>query len=173
MIGTAQTGTGKTAAFLLPILERLLDQPTGRIHALVLTPTRELALQAEGFLKKLARHTRLRGAAVYGGVGMGDQERALRGGAEIIIATPVGSSTISDEVTSISDSIKVLVLDEADRMLEHGIPSRRSQILERLPRERQTMLSPRPRCPRRSSVSRASSSMTLAWFRSRNGPSLR
>ena len=83
----AQTGTGKTAAFLLPILERTLDLPTGRIHALVLTPTRELAVQAEGFLRQLGRHTRLRGAAIYGGVGMRDQERALRGGAEIIVAT--------------------------------------------------------------------------------------
>lgn len=140
VIGTAQTGTGKTAAFLLPILERLLDQPTGRIHALVLTPTRELALQAEGFLKKLARHTRLRGAAVYGGVGMGDQERALRGGAEIIIATP---GRLLDHLRrGYVDfrSIKVLVLDEADRMLDMGFLPDVRKILERLPRERQTML---------------------------------
>src|SRR5690242_17306791 len=88
LVGTAQTGTGKTAAFLLPILERLLDQPRGRILALVLTPTRELAIQAEGFLAKLGRHTALRGAAVYGGVGMEPQTRALRGGAEIVVATP-------------------------------------------------------------------------------------
>ncbi|MCI4370111.1 MAG: DEAD/DEAH box helicase, partial [Thermoplasmata archaeon] len=88
LIGTAQTGTGKTAAFLLPILERMLDHPNGRILALVLTPTRELAIQAKEFLDKLGRHTRLHGAAVYGGVGMGEQERALRGGAEIVVATP-------------------------------------------------------------------------------------
>ena len=93
LIGTAQTGTGKTAAFLLPILERLLDQQTGRTLALVLTPTRELAIQAEGFLKQLGRHTHLHGTAVYGGVGMDDQRRALRGGSEIIIATPAGSWT--------------------------------------------------------------------------------
>ena len=70
LVATAQTGTGKTAAFLLPILERTLDLPPGRIYALVLTPTRELALQAEEFLRKLGRYTHRRGVAVYGGVGL-------------------------------------------------------------------------------------------------------
>ncbi|HZY70395.1 MAG TPA: DEAD/DEAH box helicase [Thermoplasmata archaeon] len=140
VIGTAQTGTGKTAAFLLPILERLLNRPTGRIHALVLTPTRELALQAEQFLKRLGRHTRLRGAAVYGGVGMADQERALRGGAEILIATP---GRLLDHMrrgyVDFRD-LSILVLDEADRMLDMGFLPDVRRILERLPRERQTML---------------------------------
>lgn len=140
IIGTAQTGTGKTAAFLLPVLERLLEEPRGRTHALILTPTRELALQAEGFLRKLAGHTHLRGAAVYGGVGMGDQERALRGGAEIIIATP---GRLLDHLSRgyvNFQGLKILVLDEADRMLDMGFLPDVRRILERLPRDRQTML---------------------------------
>ena len=120
LVGTAQTGTGKTAAFLLPILERLLDEPPGRILALVLTPTRELALQAEGFVLKLGRHTRLRGAAVYGGVGMGDQERALRGGAEVIIATPGRLLDHMSRGYVDFRPVKILVLDEGDRMLDMG-----------------------------------------------------
>ncbi|MCI4368635.1 MAG: DEAD/DEAH box helicase [Thermoplasmata archaeon] len=140
IIGTAQTGTGKTAAFLLPILERLLDRPRGPIYALVLTPTRELALQAEGFLKKLGRHTRLRGAAVYGGVGMGDQERALRGGAEIVIATPGRLLDHMQRGYVDFRSLRILILDEADRMLDMGFLPDVRRILSRIPRDRQTML---------------------------------
>ncbi|MCI4329241.1 MAG: DEAD/DEAH box helicase, partial [Thermoplasmata archaeon] len=140
LIGTAQTGTGKTAAFLLPILERLLDHPPGRILALVLTPTRELALQAEGFLAKLGRHTSLRGAAVYGGVGMGDQERGLRGGAEIIVATPGRLLDHMSRGYVDFRSIRILVLDEADRMLDMGFLPDVRRIVRELPRERQTML---------------------------------
>lgn len=140
IVGTAQTGTGKTAAFLLPILERLLDEPKGRILALILTPTRELALQADGFLRKLAGHTHLRGAPVYGGVGMPDQERALRGGAEIIVATP--GRLLDHMRRGYVDfrSLRILVLDEADRMLDMGFLPDVRRILDRLPRERQTML---------------------------------
>ncbi len=140
LIGTAQTGTGKTAAFLLPILERLLDRPRGKIYALVLTPTRELALQAEGFLAKLGRHTRLRGAAVYGGVGMADQERALRGGAEIIVATPGRLLDHMERGYVHFDALSILVLDEADRMLDMGFLPDVRRILNRIPRQRQTML---------------------------------
>jgi ATP-dependent RNA helicase RhlE len=140
LIGTAQTGTGKTAAFLLPILERLLKHPRGRIYALVLTPTRELALQAEGFLHRLGRHTRLRGAAVYGGVGMGDQERALRGGAEIIVATPGRLLDHMQRGYVDFRSLDILVLDEADRMLDMGFLPDVRRILSGLPRTRQTML---------------------------------
>ncbi len=140
VVATAQTGTGKTAAFLLPTLERLLDQPTGRILALVLTPTRELALQAEGFLKQLGRHTRLRGAAVYGGVGMGDQERALRGGAEIIVATPGRLLDHMSRGYVDYRTLRILVLDEADRMLDMGFLPDVRRVLRELPRERQTML---------------------------------
>jgi ATP-dependent RNA helicase RhlE len=140
IIGTSQTGTGKTAAFLLPILERLLDQPVGRIEALVLTPTRELALQADGFLKRLAGHTHLRGAAVYGGVGMGDQERALRGGAEVIVATPGRLLDHMQRGYVDFRALKILVLDEADRMLDMGFLPDVRRILRGLPRERQTLL---------------------------------
>ena len=140
LIGTAQTGTGKTAAFLLPILERMLDQPTGRTLALVLTPTRELALQAEGFLKKLGRHTPLRGAAVYGGVGMADQERALRGGAEIIVATPGRLLDHMSRGYVRFGQLRILVLDEADRMLDMGFLPDVRRILRELPTQRQTML---------------------------------
>lgn len=140
LIGTAQTGTGKTAAFLLPILERLLTRPRGRIYALVLTPTRELALQAEGFLHRLGRHTRLRGAAVYGGVGMADQERALRGGAEIIVATPGRLLDHLERGYVDFRSLEILVLDEGDRMLDMGFLPDVRRILHRLPARRQTML---------------------------------
>ncbi|HEV2165397.1 MAG TPA: DEAD/DEAH box helicase [Thermoplasmata archaeon] len=140
LIGTAQTGTGKTAAFLLPILERLLDQPTGRILALALTPTRELAIQAEEFLKKLGRHTRLRGAAVYGGVGMAEQERALRGGAEIIVATPGRLLDHMSRGYVRFQDVRIVVLDEADRMLDMGFLPDVRRILSELPRRRQTML---------------------------------
>jgi ATP-dependent RNA helicase RhlE len=140
LIGTAQTGTGKTAAFLLPILERMMGRPRGRIYALILTPTRELAIQAEGFLAKLGRHTRLRGAAVYGGVGMADQERALRGGAEIIVATPGRLLDHLDRGYVDLRGIEILVLDEGDRMLDMGFLPDVRRILERIPRDRQTML---------------------------------
>jgi ATP-dependent RNA helicase RhlE len=140
LIGTAQTGTGKTAAFLLPILERMLDHPNGRILALVLTPTRELALQAKEFLDKLGRHTRLHGAAVYGGVGMGEQERALRGGAEIVVATPGRLLDHMSRGYVNFGALEILVLDEADRMLDMGFLPDVRKILSRLPKRRQTML---------------------------------
>jgi len=140
IVGTAQTGTGKTAAFLLPVLERLLEEPKGRILALILTPTRELALQADVFLRKLAGHTHLRGAPVYGGVGMVDQERALRGGAEIIVATPGRLLDHMSRGYVDFRFLRILVLDEADRMLDMGFLPDVRRILDRLPRERQTML---------------------------------
>ncbi|MGB6500246.1 MAG: DEAD/DEAH box helicase [Thermoplasmata archaeon] len=140
IVATAQTGTGKTAAFLLPILERTLDLPPGRIYALVLTPTRELALQAEGFVKKLGHYTKRRGAAVYGGVGMEPQTRALRGGAEIIIATPGRLLDHMNRGYVNFDSLRILVLDEADRMLDMGFLPDVRRILTGIPRVRQTML---------------------------------
>jgi ATP-dependent RNA helicase RhlE len=140
MIGTAQTGTGKTAAFLLPILERLMNGPRGRTRALILTPTRELAVQAEGFLTTLGKHTGIRGAAVYGGVGMVDQERALRGGAEVIVATPGRLLDHMGRGYVRLGQVEVAVLDEADRMLDMGFLPDVRRILEALPRDRQTLL---------------------------------
>ncbi len=140
LVGTAQTGTGKTAAFLLPILERLLSHPAGHTLALVLTPTRELALQAEGFVRQLGRHTRLRAAAVYGGVGMTDQTTALRHGVEVIIATPGRLLDHRGRGHANFSHLRILVLDEADRMLDMGFLPDVRRILDALPRERQTML---------------------------------
>ena len=140
IVATAQTGTGKTAAFLLPILERTLDLPPGKIYALVLTPTRELALQAEGFVRKLGHFTKRRGAAVYGGVGMEPQTRALRGGAEIIIATPGRLLDHMQRGYVDFDALRILVLDEADRMLDMGFLPDVRRILTGIPRHRQTML---------------------------------
>ncbi|MCI4345970.1 MAG: DEAD/DEAH box helicase [Thermoplasmata archaeon] len=140
LIGTAQTGTGKTAAFLLPILERLLSAPRGRIHALVLTPTRELALQAIGFLEVLGKHAGLRSVVVYGGVGMGEQERGLRGGAEIVVATPGRLLDHMSRGYVNFREVEILVLDEADRMLDMGFLPDVRRILRELPPRRQTLL---------------------------------
>jgi ATP-dependent RNA helicase RhlE len=140
LVATAQTGTGKTAAFLLPILERTLELPPGRIYALVLTPTRELALQAEGFLKKLGHYTKRRGAAVYGGVGMEPQARALQGGAEIIVATPGRLLDHMNRGYVDFGALRILVLDEADRMLDMGFIPDVRRILSGIPKARQTML---------------------------------
>ncbi len=140
LVGTAQTGTGKTAAFLLPTLERLLELPPGRIYALVLTPTRELALQAQEFVRQLGHHTRVRGAAVYGGVGMLEQERALRGRAEIIIATPGRLLDHMSRGYVDFSALRILVLDEGDRMLDMGFLPDVRRILRSIPAQRQTML---------------------------------
>jgi ATP-dependent RNA helicase RhlE len=140
LVGTAQTGTGKTAAFLLPTLERLLELPPGRIYALVLTPTRELALQAEEFVRQLGRHTRIRGVAVYGGVGMLEQERGLKGGAEIIIATPGRLLDHMGRGYVDFSHLRILVLDEGDRMLDMGFLPDVRRILRSIPTDRQTML---------------------------------
>ena len=140
VLGCAQTGTGKTAAFLLPILERTLELPPGRIYALVLTPTRELALQAEEFLRKLGRYTHRKGVAVYGGVGLEPQIQAVRGGAEIVVATPGRLLDLMERGHLDWKDLKILVLDEADRMLDMGFLPDVRRVLHALPRERQTML---------------------------------
>jgi len=140
VIGTAQTGSGKTAAFLLPILQRLMRRSPGRTRALILSPTRELAAQIEAALHLLARGTRVRGKAVYGGVGMAPQEHALRGGVEIVVATP---GRLLDHMTRRNvdfRDLQVLVLDEADRMLDMGFLPDVRRIVAALPRDRQTLL---------------------------------
>jgi ATP-dependent RNA helicase RhlE len=140
VIACAQTGSGKTAAFLLPIINRLLDQPRRTTRALVLAPTRELAAQILEDFKALAVHTPVTGAAVYGGVGMGPQEHALRSGVDVIIATP---GRLIDHMRSPYaklNHIAHLVLDEADRMLDMGFLPEIRRICAKLPTRRQTLL---------------------------------
>jgi ATP-dependent RNA helicase RhlE len=140
MLACAMTGSGKTAAFLLPILQRLADKPRGRTRALVLSPTRELAAQTQEHLTLLAKHTRLTGAAVYGGVGMGPQESAFRRGVDVIAATPGRLlDHMSRDYAKLAD-IEILVLDEADRMLDMGFLPDIRRVLRALPqRPRQTL----------------------------------
>lgn len=140
VIGLAQTGTGKTAAFLLPILQRLLPGPRGRTRALVLTPTRELAIQAGEFLKMFARHTPLRGATVFGGVGFEPQTRALREGVDVIIATPGRLLDHMGRGNTRFDRLEILVVDEADRMMDMGFLPDLRRILSHIPQRRQTLL---------------------------------
>jgi ATP-dependent RNA helicase RhlE len=139
LIGSAQTGTGKTAAFVLPILQRLTGGERG-VRALVLVPTRELAEQVANSIRAYGRHTRLTGAAVYGGVGMEPQTRALRHGADIVVATPGRLLDHMERGHVDFSRLEVLVLDEADRMLDMGFAPDVRRILNALPEERQTML---------------------------------
>lgn len=140
VIGTAQTGSGKTAAFLLPILQHLLRQAPGKTRALVLSPTRELAAQTDAALRQLAKGTRLRGVAVYGGAGMAPQEHALRAGVDVVVATPGRLLDHMGRRNVDFRSLQVLVLDEADRMLDMGFLPDVRRIVDALPRDRQTLL---------------------------------
>jgi ATP-dependent RNA helicase RhlE len=139
LLACAMTGSGKTAAFLLPILHRLMGKPRGATRALVLTPTRELAAQIEEHLRQLAVHTPLSGAAVFGGVGMGPQEHAFRSGVDVIIATPGRLLDHFKHPYAKLDRLEVLVLDEADRMLDMGFLPDIRRVLKHLPARRQTL----------------------------------
>jgi ATP-dependent RNA helicase RhlE len=144
LIGIAQTGTGKTAAFVLPILAALSSAPPAAVRrgprALVLAPTRELAAQIEENVRAYARHLPLRMATIYGGVGERPQIEALRTGVDMVIACPGRLLDLMQRKFGLWDDIRFLVLDEADRMLDMGfIPSIR-QIVKRLPHKRQTLL---------------------------------
>lgn len=140
VVGTAQTGSGKTAAFLLPILQRLHGKPGGRTRALVLTPTRELAAQIEEALRDLGRGGRVRGKSVYGGVGMAPQVEALRRGVDVVIATPGRLLDHMGRGNADFRSLEFLVLDEGDRMLDMGFLPDVRRIVDALPRDRQTLL---------------------------------
>jgi len=139
VIGSAQTGTGKTAAFALPILSLLGEHQPGS-RCLVLEPTRELAAQVETAFFDLARFTHLRTAVLYGGVGYGKQLDDLRAGADIIIATPGRLLDHIERGACRLDRVKYLVLDEADRMLDMGFLPDVRRILQKCPRERLTSL---------------------------------
>ncbi len=140
LIGTAQTGTGKTAAFVLPILQRLLSGPRKCTRAMIVTPTRELAEQIHEVIHTLGAETGLRSAAVYGGVGAGPQIQALQSGVEIIVACPGRLLDHIQQRRAKLGAVEVLVLDEADRMLDMGFLPDVKRILSHLPAKRQTML---------------------------------
>ncbi len=139
LLACAMTGSGKTAAFLLPVLHRLMGKPRGTTRALVLTPTRELAAQIEEHLRQLAVHTPLSGAAVFGGVGMGPQEHAFRSGVDVLIATPGRLLDHFKQPYAKLAGLEVLVLDEADRMLDMGFLPDIKRVLKHLPVKRQTL----------------------------------
>ena len=139
LIATAVTGSGKTAAFMLPILHRLIDRPRGTTRALVLAPTRELAAQVAADLRSFAKHTRVTGAAIFGGVGMGPQEQAFRSGVDIIVATPGRLLDHFKAPYAKLGSLEYLVLDEADRMLDMGFLPDVRRVLKHLPAKRQTL----------------------------------
>jgi ATP-dependent RNA helicase RhlE len=140
VLACAMTGSGKTAAFLLPILQRFGGRPSGTTRALVLTPTRELAAQIAEHLVGFAAHTRVTGAAVFGGVASGPQESAFRRGVDVLVATPGRLLDHFQNDYARLDDLEVLVLDEADRMLDMGFLPDVRRVLAALPRERQTML---------------------------------
>jgi ATP-dependent RNA helicase RhlE len=140
IIGTAQTGTGKTAAFVLPILNRLLDGPRGFPRALIVTPTRELAEQIHQVIKSLSVGTKLRSTTIYGGVTASRQVKALRDGTEILVATPGRLLDLVQQRQARLERIEVLVLDEADRMFDMGFLPDVRRIIKAVPAQRQTML---------------------------------
>jgi ATP-dependent RNA helicase RhlE len=140
IIGTAQTGTGKTAVFVLSILQKLLSGPRNRVRALILTPTRELAEQIHETFRTFAKGTNIRSATVYGGVSAGPQIKAFRDGIEILVACPGRLLDHIEQRQVKLSGVEVLVLDEADRMFDMGfLPSVR-KIIKHVPAERHTML---------------------------------
>jgi ATP-dependent RNA helicase RhlE len=147
LIGLAQTGTGKTAGFTLPIIQRLLEEGHGqqqtaahRVRVLVLTPTRELCIQVEESFRKYGKHTGLRVAAIFGGVGVEPQTKQLRSGVDVIVATPGRLLDHMERQNVVFDDLEVLVLDEADRMLDMGFAPQLNRIVAEIPRFRQTLL---------------------------------
>ena len=140
VLATAVTGSGKTAAFVLPILHHLLGKPRGRTRVLVLAPTRELAAQIAEHLHALARHTPIRGAAVYGGVSMLPQVKAFQKGVDVVVATPGRLLDHMQHPYANLDGVEFLVLDEADRMLDMGFLPDVRRIVAKVPAQRQTLL---------------------------------
>ena len=133
VLACAVTGSGKTAAFLLPMLARLAERPRGSVRALILAPTRELAAQIHEHLTALSAHTPVTGAAIFGGVAMGPQESALRRGVDILIATPGRLLDHFSHGYARLDKLEILVLDEADRMLDMGFLPDIRRVLSYLP----------------------------------------
>lgn len=140
LIGTAQTGTGKTAAFVLPILNRLMDGKRNRTRALIVTPTRELAEQIHENIRLLSARTNIRSATIYGGVGSAPQIKALQSGVEVLVACPGRLLDLIQQGYARLGDVDVLVLDEADRMLDMGFLPDVKRLIKVLPTQRQTML---------------------------------
>lgn len=140
IIGAAQTGTGKTGAFVIPILQKILSKKTGQTQALILSPTRELAQQIEEQIFALGYHTGITSATITGGSDYGTQVKAIRAGVDILVATP---GRLIDQMNVLNidfEHLNYLVLDEADRMLDMGFLPDVMKIVKQLPRERQTMM---------------------------------
>jgi ATP-dependent RNA helicase RhlE len=140
IIGTAQTGTGKTAAFVLPILNKLIDGPRSMPRALIVTPTRELAEQIYQVVRALSVGTKLRSATVYGGVTASRQIKALKEGVDILVATPGRLLDLLQQRYARLERIEILVIDEADRMFDMGFLPDLRRIIKAVPTQRQTML---------------------------------
>ncbi len=140
LIGTAQTGTGKTATFVLPILQKLLSGPRSLARALIVTPTRELAEQINDNIRTLSAGTGLRSATIYGGVSAATQVKALKSGVEILVACPGRLLDLAAQRYAKLETIEILVLDEADRMFDMGFLPDVRRIVKLLPTRRQTML---------------------------------
>jgi ATP-dependent RNA helicase RhlE len=143
LLGCAQTGTGKTAAFALPILQRLATakrpRQRGVVRALIVTPTRELAIQIDQSMRDYAKYVDVVGAVVFGGVGQGLQVKALERGVDVLVATPGRLLDLMNQGHVRIDAVEIFVLDEADRMLDMGFLPDVKRILQKLPRKRQTM----------------------------------
>ncbi|MBI4826054.1 MAG: DEAD/DEAH box helicase [Nitrospirae bacterium] len=140
VMGLAQTGTGKTAAFVLPILQRLIKGPMGRTRALIVAPTRELAEQIHETITSLGKRTMIRSTSVYGGVSINPQIKKFRSGVDIVVACP---GRLLDHITQRTinlSNIEVLVLDEADRMFDMGFLPDIKKIIKHIPADRQTLL---------------------------------
>ena len=148
LIGLAQTGTGKTAGFTLPIVHNLITapitddkgEPVHRVRVLILTPTRELAAQVEESFRKYGKYTKLRVVPIYGGVGIEPQSKALRAGVDVVVATPGRLLDHMERQNVVFDDLEVLVLDEADRMLDMGFAPQLNRIVAEIPAYRQTLL---------------------------------
>ena len=139
LLACAMTGSGKTVAFLLPILHKLIAKPRGTTRALVITPTRELAAQILSDLEAVATHTPISAASVFGGVGMGPQEHAFKSGVDVIVGTPGRLLDHFRSPYARLAGLEFLVLDEADRMLDMGFLPDIRRILRHIPRKRQTL----------------------------------
>ena len=140
VMGLAQTGTGKTAVFVLPILERLIKGRHGRVRALIIAPTRELAEQIHQSIRTLGRNTLIRSMTIYGGVNMDQQRKKLRAGVDIVVACPGRLLDHINQRTINLSNIEMFVLDEADRMLDMGFMPDIRKIIQYVPSNRQTLL---------------------------------